>query len=827
MAKKDWHNDFGLTKRDSFFIGMDELDERALANTVPCRTGFVGMTTIVGSGRAQINEVAKTVRYYPGAAATLFRFREMKIGGSSTNDSSLHYKWFSPKQIAEAGKASVGHLRFYADMPANGVINFMTFNEVGGAGGGWYFEVVKSLTRHRLVANHMKPGVTQGSREIKLDEFDGTSTHAWSPGSWQRLEWVIDFPNAGRTRMRFWISDDAGVYANNGAPILDANFDGRADIYTANNLIHYLGGNNTGTMELSSFFGTLVDPTEADSVRAQIHQWFNNPAKHYDYPDFDRKPPRPLAAPAFDPIEYPSSGDFFAYWAFDGISFSFQSFRDFWLRWGLPCSIARGVGMLIGANAFQPNEGVYNTTSFRDTVQWLGTRDCMVAITINDQTYNNLAEMPDHIPHFVVGGRRVWTWWDNIEAFDPRLILSNINDYLDYRQEWHDNGTMRMAHHVIHLVKAVGDLPNLVGISFGETSGHPRVTTDPIVNGVSNPEGVYGITDSAGNYLPNKRMSLDKQLMFYDKFGDFINGLLAIFRPASLPKVTKSVQFNYFKSDIPGTLGGFTLTTTDGFINREGQLQNGYGLHVETDVPGVTGSWGIENTGLQAGVQYYVVQSQAGKFKLSLTPGGSPIALSLPAGAYNLRFAQQAYYQEMILDRQRVQTLHNGLMLQDQSRAAYKLFHILKKHGWIVSGPDVVTQGIEAKLYGVGGTPLGNPGTYSCVDLCRWMSEGTNWFDDAADGQGLGPMELQDQDSGSDCQLRYTEANLKALMPIFGNTITPEDGVERFSIRQVKMFAYERWKVMRLTSFAHNNGPGQNKFFPWGYRALQLRNLRM
>lgn len=77
----------------------------------------------------------------------------------------------------------------------------------------------------------------------------------------------------------------------------------------------------------------------------------------------------------------------------------------------------------------------------------------------------------------------------------------------------------------------------------------------------------------------------------------------------------------------------FTFTFVDGDVttdptNTIGEVAHGMlnGDQVKLSTTGVL------PTGLQAGIQYYIVQKTNDTFKLSLTEGGSPVAITAAAG---------------------------------------------------------------------------------------------------------------------------------------------------------------------------------------------------
>jgi hypothetical protein len=791
-----WKDDKGVTLYPSVYVPFNECDETLHSNYVPSAIGRTTMTC--GSSDKVIEPTTNRVYYSGSTVQNRFVFGNV-IGG--TNPTSYHDLVLSP--AANIGKFIVIALKIKITPAPSTFTTVIFFNGyVTAAGTGGLSLDFKSGTTDAV--NQFRHGIRYSGSGTTI--YDSSATGPWwQSGVWSDMYLIYNPSDANTLNIKLFMADSTGVLVNSGSPILSLSKIGAIPNLHYDGISTILGYNGGCPLEVKDFVAYVdnTDPTINGNL-TNLLNWRARPNNDFQFPDFLRKPSKSIVKPTRGKGGF-KVGYYCSDSPIDGSAGrTINDQYSFWQKWGVQDYAFRGLHIGMGIAAFQPTAGVYNTADLSALATWLSSRGIGLKIMLQDQTYSNINEMPTHFPYWTVNvasPQRIGTIWDDIENLDVDAWLQNPTQFDTYNSALASNGTYRMFHHVYTLLKTLKSFSCFEGVTLAETAGSAYITTDTLVNGVSNPVGIYGITDTNGVYILGKIYSRQRQLMYYDKMMKFISGYLNSFNRTD---VTKSIQINYMRGGIISNYSGFTQSGSTLTKTSHG-LVSGRGLYL------LHGSY---NSGISMGLAYdtlyYVVGATTDTLQLSLTVGGTPISLKTVSDPNQLYLQDINSYIELELCKARVPSSCNGFSLQEPTREVFTLINSCRKYGFGLSGPDITTAGIENPAYGENGAASISP-----VQIRLEALTGTGFF------KGLGPlvgMEIQAQTSAYTTAYPTGSTNMDTLISNHGSTASGY-----ISADQSNTYAIHRLKVDSIVWIL--NQAYTEKALPAVYDAIRKHNL--
>lgn len=781
----DWKQDKGQTTLPCIYIPFNEIDEKS--DFVPIRVGMSVMRwnkasfnyTLDGQGHPSLNTA--------GAVPEKGFFSFMNNG--TDQYFSRHDEVLSPK--ANVGKHIVIFFKLKLGEGVAGsspsILHFNPYAGVNGKG-GWLFSANNDSKRF---GHRTQPAGKVFDAGIGRNSANGI----YAVDTWYQV--IIDQKVVSQTKIKtsVWLANERGELENGGGKIIEYDFDDAIPDLKYDGINTIIGWEGRMPMDIKDFIAITTSDDPTLSVIPNLRAWYANPNNEYQFPDFLRAPVT-KAAPR-------QVGHYASYWSMNGVvgdGKAISNMYNFWNQWGVQNSAFDGIHLGLGINAFQPTAGGYLIEDIRNFADWCHRNNIKLKILVNDQTYVTENELPDHFPHWkkrdeknsVTVISRSATYWDEIDTFDVDAEVMNNAGWPRYNAVRSASGTYRWFHHVWTLVNALKDKPAFAGFTLGETSGNAIGAQDKAlgnVNGLYNRCGIYGITDSNGNYLLNKSYSMRKQRVYYLKIMKMIADQLK-----SRPDVMRSVQINYIRGSIPGNnvatysqaTKTFTLTQNDG-VPASNMFSNGDAMFL------LNGSSGAIAAGMSYGTIYYVINRSDLTWQVAATPGGTPLEFNNVSSGMWLTTIDSEM--EVRRDDARGSSLHNGYILTDQNRELRFMAEGMHEYGFVCSGPDIITGSLENPIF-YDGPYVAGYAQYSPVEIRLDMLYGRRWFSD------LGPMqacEIQSQDSS------YQDKKNGILTQILPMYAPYYEG--RYSLEQVHKYAVDRLQVQDIVWFLNNENP--------------------
>lgn len=796
---RPWHDDHGRTKNPTIFIPMNECEAATKTNIVPCRVGRSVLFYNTSSSPV-LNSTSKTLSFPAGTGSDKFIFDHADSGSVGVGPSSLHYKVLSPKH--NIGKHIVIAIKAKVTANPSETFNVIQFNPFSyNQKGGFNFRVQTWEGERYATFGLWAANVADPSVIVQTTRQTGVVEQQWESGEYTDWILILSPLSESSLKVRMYAVKQNGDEIKSGNALFNRDFE--VDIPD----FHFNGrsltiGNGELAFEAKDFIAYVddIEPEGEGGSLNLLRAWRASASNDYQFPEFLRE----VYAPPLTIPQYSStreeSGNYCSYWSINGISFSINSHYDFWFRWGVQDSAFTGVHIGLGVNAFQPSRGEFKSQDLASLADWLGSRGANLKLLVNDQTYVTKSEIPSWFPQWnktynngvetdAYPVRIVPYWW-SIDDFDVDAWINDPESYLTLPVDKQEDATWVWFNHVLNIIWSVKDKPAFSGITLGETSGYAfGVDSNNNPNDPNDPAkkisryGIYQITDATGAVLMNRCYSMRKYRVYLEKMFKLVASVLS-----HRQEIVKSLQINFIRSSIPGTVGDFSFSGNT--------ITRGAGWARPNNTPCFVVLGSSNTLGLARDTLYYTVNSNGtNSFQLSLTPNGTPVTLN-GSGTVELYIGSIDYYIEVVRDGQRTLSNVNGYMLQDQNREMVYIHTAMKKHGFITSGPDVIERGLEVNTFGAGGTASGNPAEISVVELRLQMQKGQGWFREAGPLSGA---EIQSQDSMYGVYVG--SGNFATAIDMYGPR-SPKNSAYP-SMEQAVMYAFKRLHAQEVVWFTN------------------------